>query len=85
MAARRYEFATITVQNTIVKEVNGQGVDGAGKPLHSYLTEQSKEGWKMAGMAGSGAPLVYWVILKKRIEDKPKPKARPRADTSGKA
>ncbi len=31
MSARRYEFATLTVQNTIVKEVNGQGFRRLGK------------------------------------------------------
>lgn len=76
MSSRHYEFETLTVQNTIVKEINGQGLDGSARPLHSYLTERSKDGWKMAGMAGSGAPLVYWVILKKRLEEKAKQKAR---------
>lgn len=81
MSSHRYEFETLTVQNTTVKEINGQGVDGSGKPLHSYLTERSKEGWKMAGMAGSGAPLVYWVILKKKVAEKTKHKSRQGADT----
>ena len=76
MSSRRYEFETLTVQNTTVKEINGQGLAGSEKPLHSYLTERSKEGWKIAGMTGSGAPLVYWVVLQKKIEEKMKHKAR---------
>lgn len=79
MSSRQYEFETLTVQNTTVKEINGQGLAGLEKPLHNYLTERSKEGWKMAGMAGSGAPLVYWVILKKKVGEKTKHKARQRA------
>lgn len=81
MSSYHYEFETLTVQNTTVKEVKGQGLTGSEKPLHSYLTERSKEGWKMAGMAGSGAPLVYWVVLKKKIEEKTKYRARHLADT----
>ncbi len=61
-----------------------RALDGSGKPLHSYLTEQAKDGWKLAGMAGSGAPLVYWVVLKKRIEEKTRQKARSLTNMAGK-
>jgi hypothetical protein len=65
MASEHWEFETIRADDSTVDTINGQL--SIKQPLHLYLAEKAKEGWDIAGMAGSGSNLYYFVILKRRV------------------
>jgi hypothetical protein len=67
--ARRWEFEVIRADDSTVDTVNGQL--HMKQPLHLYLAEKAAEGWEIAGMAGCGSGLLYFIVLKRGVGEHP--------------
>ena len=65
--APRWEFEVIRADDSTVDTINGQL--SVKHPLHLYLTEKAAEGWEVAGMAGGGSGLLYFVILRRQVAE----------------
>ncbi|MCS6926205.1 MAG: hypothetical protein NZ578_09950 [Candidatus Binatia bacterium] len=66
MAKPRWEFEVIRADDSTVDTVNGHL--HVKRPLHLYLAEKAAEGWEIAGMAGCGSGLLYFIVLKRSTE-----------------
>lgn len=66
MAKPRWEFEVIRADDSTVDTVNDQL--HVKRPLHLYLAEKAAAGWEIAGMAGCGSGLLYFIVLKRGID-----------------
>ncbi|MEW6296317.1 MAG: hypothetical protein AB1671_01065 [Thermodesulfobacteriota bacterium] len=61
----RWEFEVIRADDSAVDTINGEL--SVKRPLHLYLADRAADGWEIAGMAGSGSGLLYFIVLKRSV------------------